>query len=150
MRRTLILFKPDAVQRHLCGRLLQRLEEKGLVVIGAKVMLLGEQLARQHYAQHADKPFFDRLIRYIISGPVWALAVAGPDAVTVVRRMVGSTDPLEAQPGTIRGDYGLHKGRNLVHASDSQQAAEREISAFFRPEELVPENLFERRFVLEE
>jgi nucleoside-diphosphate kinase len=137
MERTLIIVKPDAVQRGLVGAILSRLEARGLKFVGLKLMAIDEALARQHYSVHEGKPFFPGLIRYITSCPVVVGVVEGPNAVAVVRATVGATDPAQAAPGTIRGDWALEIGRNLIHASDSRETAEREVALFFRPEELV-------------
>lgn len=137
MQRTLILLKPDAVERRLCGRLLTRFEEKGLKIVGLKLLRVTQELSRQHYAEHVTKPFYPLLEQFITSGPVVALVAEGPSAVSVVRSMMGSTNGRESAPGTIRGDFGLSRQMNLVHGSDSPEAAAREIGIYFRPEELV-------------
>jgi len=136
-QRTLVLLKPDAVRRRLVGELIRRLEAKGLDLIAMKLMRINRALAEEHYAEHREKPFFKELIEFITSGPVVALVVEGPQAIDVVRRMMGATDPFEAEPGTIRGDFGLDLTANLIHGSDSPEAAEREIRRFFKPEELI-------------
>jgi len=135
-QRTLVLLKPDAVRRRLVGELIRRLEEKGLDLIAMKLMCIDRALAEEHYAEHREKPFFEELIEFITSGPVVAMVVEGPQAVNVVRRMMGATNPFEAEPGTIRGDFGLDLTANLIHGSDSPQTAEQEIRRFFREEEL--------------
>lgn len=140
MERTLCLVKPDGVQRHLIGEVINRLERKGLQIVGLKMLLVSPELAGQHYAEHSGKPFYPKLIEYITSGPVVAMCIEGHRAVTVLRSLLGKTDPAEAAPGTIRGDFGLCKGRNLVHASDSCDAAKKEISLFFTECELVVYN----------
>ena len=137
MQRTLVLLKPDAVQRALAGEIIARIERKGLKIAGMKLMLVGDDLAREHYGEHVDKPFFVGLVEYITSSPVVAMAVEGENAVEVVRLLLGPTDPQEALPGTIRGDYGMSIGRNLTHGSDSEQSAARELALFFASEELV-------------
>ncbi|AEA46488.1 nucleoside-diphosphate kinase [Archaeoglobus veneficus] len=137
MERTFVMVKPDGVQRGLVGEVISRLERKGLKIVGLKMMWIQEELAMEHYAEHAEKPFFQSLVDYITSGPVVAMVVEGKDAVKVVRTLVGATNPVEASPGTIRGDFGLDIGRNVVHASDSLKSAEREISLFFDAEELI-------------
>jgi nucleoside-diphosphate kinase len=133
------MAKPDAVQRGLVGDVISRLEERGLKLAGAKFMQIDEELANQHYAEHQDKPFFDELVDFITSGPVMAMVWEGADATRQVRQMMGATDPKEAQPGTIRGDYGLDLGQNIIHGSDHEDpgANEREIELFFDDEELV-------------
>jgi len=136
--RTLVILKPDAVQRNLIGEIILRLERRGLRVVAMKMMQITADLAQRHYAVHRGKPFFDSLIRYITSGPVVALVVEGTQAIEVIRRMMGSTDPAQAAPGTIRGDFALEMGRNLIHGSDSPESAAYEIGLFFSPEEIVP------------
>lgn len=136
MERTLVLLKPDALQRRLVGRIVARLEDKGLQIVGMKLLRVSPELAARHYAEHVGKPFYGELVAFITSGPVIAMVVAGPRAVEVVRRLMGKTNALEAEPGTIRGDYGLSVGMNLVHGSDSPASAAREIPLFFSPDEL--------------
>ncbi len=137
--RTFVMAKPDAVQRGLVGTIISRLEERGLKLAGAKFMQIDEELAGQHYAEHQDKPFFDELVAFITSGPVMAMVWEGADATRQVRQMMGATDPTEAQPGTIRGDFGLDLGQNIIHGSDHEDpgANEREIELFFDEDELV-------------
>ena len=130
------MIKPDGVQRCLVGQVIQKFERKGFKLIGLKLMTISPELAAEHYGEHVGKPFYDKLMTYITSGPVAAMVVEGKEAVSAVRTMVGKTNPLEAAPGTIRGDLGLETGRNLIHASDSLPSAEREISLFFNPGEL--------------
>lgn len=136
MERTLVLLKPDCVQRRLIGQLISRFENKGYAVIAMKMLQLTPELARQHYAEHVGKPFYPGLESYITSGPLVAMVVEGREAIRVVREMVGATSGLKATPGTIRGDYGTSRQMNLVHASDGPEAARREIEIYFRPEEL--------------
>ncbi|ABU56173.1 nucleoside-diphosphate kinase [Roseiflexus castenholzii] len=137
MERSLIILKPDAVQRGLIGPILTRIEQRGLRIVGLKLMQIDEALARRHYAIHEGKPFFDSLIAYITSGPVVVLVVTGANVIEMVRSMVGATNPGKAAPGTIRGDFALEIGRNLIHASDSPENGEMEVNLFFRAEELV-------------
>jgi nucleoside-diphosphate kinase len=137
MERTLILFKPDAVQRRLCGRLLTRLEDKGLKIVGLKMLQVTTELSSRHYAEHVSKPFYPLLESFITSGPVVALVAEGPNAVTVVRGMMGPTNGQTAPCGTIRGDFGVSRQMNLMHGSDSPDAAKREIEIYFRPDELI-------------
>lgn len=137
MERSLIILKPDAVQRGLIGPILTRLEQRGLKIVGLKLMKIDESLARKHYGVHEGKPFFAGLVEYITSGPVVVLAVSGNNVITTVRTMVGATNPVNAAPGTIRGDFGLEIGRNLIHASDSPENGETEINLFFQSNELV-------------
>ena len=129
--RTLVLCKPDAVARGLVGEVVGRLERKGLRLLAMDLRRLDEATAKQHYAEHEGKPFFDELVRFITSGPLVAICVEGPDAVAAVRTLMGPTDPVAAAPGSIRGDYGLEIGQNLVHGSDSLASAERELALFF-------------------
>jgi nucleoside-diphosphate kinase len=137
--RTFVMVKPDGVQRGLVGEIIGRLEERGLKLAGAKFMQIDEDLAHQHYGEHEDKPFFDGLVEFITSGPVMAMVWEGADATRQVRQMMGTTDPKEAQPGTIRGDLGLDLGQNVIHGSDHEDpgANEREIELFFDDDELV-------------
>jgi len=131
------MIKPDAVQRGLIGEIISRLEKKGLKIVAMKMINVSKELAEMHYAEHREKPFFQSLVDYITSAPVVAMVVEGRNAVKVVRTLVGATNPVEALPGTIRGDFGMDIGRNVIHASDSLESAEREISLFFKPEEIV-------------
>jgi nucleoside-diphosphate kinase len=137
MQRTLVLAKPDAVQRGLVGEILGRFERKGLKVIGLRLLSVSRPMAEEHYAVHAGKHFYDGLVEFITSGPVAAIALEGPDAIAVVRRMVGKTMPNEAEPGTIRGDYGISGLRNLIHASDAPETADAELALWFGPDALV-------------
>jgi nucleoside-diphosphate kinase len=134
---SLIILKPDAVQRGLIGPILSRLEQRGLKFIGIKLLVVDEALARKHYAVHEARPFFPGLVQYITSGPVLAIAVSGTNVITTIRTMVGATNPVSAAPGTIRGDFALEIGRNLIHASDSPENGEKEIALFFQAAELV-------------
>lgn len=135
--RTLVLFKPDAVQRRLSGELLSRFERKGLKIVGLKLLRVSAELSRQHYAEHVSKPFYPLLEEFITSGPVVALVAEGPEAISVVRGMMGPTNGRQAAPGTIRGDYGVSRQMNLVHGSDGPEAAAKEIAVYFKPEELI-------------
>ena len=137
MERSLIILKPDAVQRGLIGPILTRIEQRGLKLAGLKLMQIDETLARRHYAIHEGKPFFEGLVEYIVSGPVVVLAVTGKNVIATVRSTVGATNPSQAAPGTIRGDFGVEIGRNLIHASDSPENGEKEIALFFQDHELV-------------
>jgi nucleoside-diphosphate kinase len=137
MERSLIILKPDAVQRGLIGPILTRIEQRGLKLAGLKLMRIDEQLARRHYGVHEGKPFFNGLVEYIISGPVVVAVVTGNNAIGMVRNMVGATNPAQAAPGTIRGDFAVEIGRNLIHASDSPENGEKETALFFHDEELV-------------
>ena len=137
MERTYLMVKPDGVQRGLCGEIVSRFEKKGLKLVAMKLMVIPKETAEIHYGEHKGKKFFDSLISYITSGPVLAMVWEGENAVAVCRQMMGKTNPQESAPGTIRGDYGMQVGMNIIHGSDSVESAEREISIFFRPEELV-------------
>lgn len=137
MERTLIICKPDCVQRMLVGRILQRFEEKGLRIIGMKLQQSARTQVEKHYAVHKERPFYNDLVGFMTSGPVIVAALEGPKAITVVRTLLGATNGMEAAPGTIRGDFGIDKQYNLVHASDSPETAKFELELFFRPEELV-------------
>ena len=131
METTLIILKPDAVQRGLMGRIISRFEDKGLQVVAAKLMLITPELAAQHYQDHQGKPFYEGLVQFMTSSPVLVLALKGLGAIGVCRKMMGATFGQDAEPGTIRGDFGLSRSFNLIHGSDSPEAAEKEISLFF-------------------
>ena len=137
VQRTLVLFKPDAVHRRLVGSLFERLERKGLRLLGLKLVHPGKMLVEQHYAVHKGKPFYDSLVRFLTAGPTLAMVWEGREAVAVVRLLIGPTDGAKAPPGTIRGDFALSIQNNLVHASDSPENAASEIALWFKPEELV-------------
>ena len=131
MERTLILVKPDAFARGLSGEIISRFERKGLTMLCARLLTVSEQLAQQHYAEHEGKPFFGELVDFITSGPLLALVFEGDHAVAAARQVIGATDPLEAAPGSIRGDYAREVGQNLVHGSDSPESGAREVALFF-------------------
>jgi len=135
--RTLVLVKPDGVQRQLAGRILARYEERGLKLVGLKLVHVDRELAERHYAVHKGKPFFEGLVAFITSGPLVAIALEGPNAISLVRTMNGATKPAEAVPGTIRGDLAVEMGQNLVHASDSPESADTELAIWFRANELL-------------
>jgi nucleoside-diphosphate kinase len=137
MERTLIIFKPDAVQRGLCGEILSRFERKGLQVVGMKLMQIPSSLAETHYEPHRGKPFYAGLVKFMTSSPVIVLALKGKDAITIARKMMGATFGSKAEPGTIRGDLGVSNSFNLIHGSDSAESAARELGLFFKPEELL-------------
>ena len=137
MQRTLVLIKPDAVQRGLAGEIISRLERKELKIVAMKMLQMDKAMAERHYAIHEGKPFFSALVDFITSAPIIAAVVEGENAVESVRRLMGETDPLKAAPGTISGDFGLDIGRNLIHGSDSEENARQEISLFFSEEEIV-------------
>ncbi|GEP78439.1 nucleoside-diphosphate kinase [Staphylococcus carnosus] len=136
MERTFLMIKPDGVQRKLVGEIITRLEKKGLKLVGGKFMTVSKEKAETHYGEHADKPFYEGLVSFITSAPVFAMVVEGENVVEVIRNMIGKTNPTEAAPGTIRGDLGLTVGRNVIHGSDSVESAKREISLWFEPNEL--------------
>lgn len=137
MERTLVLVKPDAVQRGIIGEVIGRIEKTGLKLVALKMIHMDRGLAEKHYAIHQGKPFFEGLVSFITSSPLVAAVFEGPNAVEVVRKTMGATDPVKAAPGTIRGDFALDIGRNAVHGSDSKENAEKEISLFFSPREIV-------------
>lgn len=137
MERTFIMVKPDGVQRNIVGDVVTRFEKKGFQLVGAKLMNVSEDLAKEHYKEHKEKPFFGELVDFITSSPVFAMVWEGENAVTVARKMLGKTNPAEAEVGTIRGDYGLQVAKNVVHGSDSNESATREISLFFEESEIV-------------
>lgn len=138
MEQTLVLLKPDCVQRRLMGRIISRFEEKGLDIVAMKLMRVTPELSRQHYAEHVEKPFYKGLESFITAAPVVAMVVQGLEAIRVVREMLGKTNGLQAAPGTIRGDFSSSRQMNLVHASDGPDAARREIDLYFQPAELCP------------
>ena len=131
MDRTLILVKPDAFARNLTGEIISRFERKGLRIAALKHMTVTEELAKQHYAEHEGKPFFGELVEFITSAPLVAMVLEGPEAVTAARQVIGATNPLEASPGSIRGDFAIAVGQNMVHGSDSPASADREAAIFF-------------------
>ncbi|MEM4367030.1 MAG: nucleoside-diphosphate kinase [Candidatus Anstonellales archaeon] len=136
MERTLVLLKPDAVERGLIGRIISRFEAKALKIVGIKMMRISPEISKEHYAHHLNKPFYKALEKFITSRPIVAMAVEGPEAVEVVRKIVGATNGRKAEPGTIRGDFSISTSTNLIHASDSRETAEKEIKRFFKKEEL--------------
>jgi nucleoside-diphosphate kinase len=137
MERTLIILKPDAVQRGICGQIVERFEKKGLQIVGMKLMKIGQALAETHYAPHKGKPFYDGLVKFMTSSPVIVIALAGKDAIAISRKMMGATFGSKAEPGTIRGDFGVSNSFNLIHGSDSAESASRELGLFFRSDELI-------------
>lgn len=149
MERTFLMIKPDAVQRNLIGEVVSRLERKGLKLVAAKLFQANEELAKEHYAEHVKKPFFNDLVSFITSGPVFAMVVEGKNVVEVTRTLVGETNPTKAAPGTIRGDYGIDLGRNIIHGSDSNESAEREIGLWFDQSELNDYKLNNENWVYE-
>lgn len=136
MEQTFIMIKPDAVQRNLIGEIIARFERKGFKLVAAKLMTISETLAKQHYAEHDGKSFFNDLVSFITSGPVFAMVLQGENVIATSRKMMGKTNPQEAETGTIRGDYGMVTHRNIIHGSDSPESAAREINLFFKKEEI--------------
>jgi nucleoside-diphosphate kinase len=149
VERTLVIIKPDAVQRGLIGEIVHRFERRGLRIAAMKMMQITPQLAERHYAVHEGKPFYEGLIRYITSAPVVAMVLEGNQAIEIVRRTMGATDPSEAAPGTIRADLGLEIGRNLVHGSDGSETADLEVALFFDDEEILSYTRDTDRWILE-
>ncbi|GCC10173.1 nucleoside diphosphate kinase [archaeon] len=137
MERTFVMVKPDAVARSLTGEIISRMENKGLKIVALKMVKISEEIAKRHYEEHNEKPFFYSMVSYMTSGPVVVLVVEGVGAVKVVRKLVGATDPKEADSGTIRGDFAIDIGRNVIHASDSIASAEREIGLYFAKDEII-------------
>lgn len=137
MEKTFIMVKPDGVQRGLIGEIVNRFERKGFQLVAAKLMTIPKELAEKHYEEHRTKPFFGELVQFITSSPVFAMVWEGENVIQVARQMMGATNPVDALPGTIRGDYGVQVGMNVIHGSDSKESAEREINLFFAEEELV-------------
>ena len=137
MEKTLVLVKPDGVQRGLSGEIISRFENRGLKLVGLKLMQVTEQLAKQHYNEHTERPFFPGLVNFITSGPIIAMAWEGDNAISIVRQTMGTTNPVEASPGTIRGDLAINIGRNVVHGSDGLESAKRELDLFFNQGEIL-------------
>lgn len=149
IQKSFVMMKPDAVSRRLMGKILSRFEEKGLQVIAVKLMQIDEELAKAHYGEHEGKPFFEDLIAYITSSPSLAMVIKGEDAIFTIRKMVGATNPLEADMGTIRGDFAMDTGRNIIHASDSPDSAEREINLFFDESEICDYSIVDNIWIYE-
>lgn len=147
MEKTFLMIKPDGVQRNLIGPIVSRLENKGFKIAGAKLMNVSEDLAKTHYQEHQDKPFFGELVDFITSGPVFAMVLEGENVISTARLVVGSTNPQEAAPGTIRGDFGLTVGKNIIHGSDSPESAEREIGLFFDEGQVLDYNLINKDWI---
>ncbi len=137
MEKTFLMVKPDGVQRNLIGEIVSRFEKKGYQLVGAKLMQIPTELAEQHYGEHKERPFFGELVEFITSGPVFAMVWEGENVISTARLMMGATNPKESAPGTIRGDFAVTVGKNIIHGSDSPESAEREIGLFFKQEELV-------------
>lgn len=137
MEKTYLMVKPDGVQRSLIGEVVTRFEKKGFQLVGGKLMNIPRELAEEHYGEHKERPFFGELVDFITSGPVFAMVWQGDNVIATARQMMGSTNPKDAAPGTIRGDFGVTVGKNIIHGSDSPESAEREIGLFFKQEELA-------------
>src|SRR5699024_6513760 len=137
MEKSFLMVKPDGVQRNLIGEIVNRFEKKGFKLASAKLMQVSEDLAKEHYGEHKDKPFFGELVEFVTSGPGFAMVWEGENVIKTARQMMGATNPTEAAAGTIRGDFGLTVGKNVIHGSDSLESAEREINLFFKENELV-------------
>lgn len=137
MERTFLMVKPDGVQRNLIGEIVSRFEKKGFKLVGAKLMTVSKELAETHYAEHKERPFFGELVDFITSGPVFAMVWEGENVIATARTMMGATNPSDAAPGTIRGDFGVQVSMNVIHGSDSPESAKREIGIFFKEDELV-------------
>jgi nucleoside-diphosphate kinase len=149
-QRSFVMLKPDAVKRRLAGEVLGRFENRGLKIMAAKFMVISKDLAEKHYGEHSEKPFFKDLVDYITSGPVLATVIEGEECISLIRRMVGATNPQEADLGTIRGDYAIDTGRNIIHASDSASSAIREIALFFEDTEICEYNMPDEEMIYEE
>lgn len=147
MERTFLMIKPDGVQRNLIGQIVERIENKGFKIVGAKLMQVSDDLAKTHYGEHSEKPFFGELVDFITSGPVFAMVLEGENIISTARLVVGATNPQEANPGTIRGDFGLTVGKNIIHGSDSPESAEREINLFFDESELIDYSLINKDWI---
>lgn len=145
--RTLVIIKPDCIQRHLAGEVIGRFEKKGLKLVAAKFLQVSEEIARQLYSIHREKPFFDGLVKFLSSAPVLLMVWEANGVIDIVRKMMGTTFGCDAEPGTIRGDFGCSKGYNLVHGSDSAESAEREIDLFFRPDEILDYKLTDENWL---
>jgi len=137
MERTFIMVKPDGVQRNLIGEIVTRFEKKGFQLSSAKLITVSRELAEEHYSEHKERPFFGELVDFITSSPVFAMIWEGPNVIATARHMMGTTNPSEAAPGTIRGDYGISVGKNIIHGSDSAESAQREIGLWFKEDEIT-------------
>ncbi|MCL2687435.1 MAG: nucleoside-diphosphate kinase [Methanobrevibacter sp.] len=149
MEKSFVMMKPDTVQRRIMGKVLSRFEEKGLQLVGMKLIQIDEALAKEHYGEHAEKPFFNDLVSYITSSPALAMVIKGEDSISLIRKIVGATNPKEADLGTVRGDFALDMGRNVIHASDSPASAEREISLFFDEDEICEYEMVDNAWIYE-
>lgn len=149
MEKTFLMIKPDGVQRGLVGEIVKRFEAKGFKMLGMKLIQVSEELAGKHYAEHVGKPFYPGLIEYITSAPVFAMCFAGKNVVAEARKMMGSTNPADAAPGTIRGDFGQDIGRNIIHGSDSVESAEKELAVYFDPSEILDYDYLPEKWLFE-
>ncbi len=147
MEKTFVMVKPDGVQRGLVGEIVSRFETKGYKIVGAKFLQVSEELAKEHYAQHSERPFFGELVEFITSSPVFAMVLEGQGVITAARTMMGATNPADAAPGTIRGDYAVSIGMNIIHGSDSPESAEREIALWFDKAQLTSYELANGKWV---
>ncbi|WP_100407211.1 nucleoside-diphosphate kinase [Bacillus solitudinis] len=136
MERTYLMIKPDGVQRNLIGEIVSRFEKKGFTLVGAKLMTISKEMAEEHYVEHKERPFFGKLVSFITSGPVFAMVWEGENVISVARKMMGGTNPVDAVPGTIRSDFAVNMDKNIIHGSDSPESAQREIGIFFQANEL--------------
>ncbi len=148
--KSFVMIKPDAVLRRLMGTVLSRFEKRGLKIVACKMMQISEDLAKEHYGEHKEKPFFNDLVSYITSAPVLAMVIEGEGCIELIRKMVGATNPKEADLGTIRGDLALQTGRNIIHASDSEKSAKREIALFFDESEICNYTLPDENLIYEQ
>lgn len=149
-QRSFVMLKPDAVKRRLSGEVISRFEKRGLKFMAAKMMIIERSLAEKHYGEHSEKPFFKDLVDYITSGPVLATVIEGEECISLIRKMVGATNPQESDLGTIRGDYAIDTGRNIIHASDSVDSAKREIALFFHETEICEYEMPDEELIYEE
>jgi nucleoside-diphosphate kinase len=150
IEKSFVMLKPDAVLRRLMGNIISRFEKRGLKIVALKLIHIKEELAKEHYAEHKEKPFFGNLVDYITSAPTLAMVIEGEDCINLIRKMVGATNPREADLGTIRGDYAIETGRNIIHASDSPESAKRELSLFFNDSEILKYEIPDEDMIFEE
>lgn len=149
IEKSFVMMKPDAVSRRLIGQILSRFEDKGLKIVAMRLRQIDEDLAKEHYGEHSDKPFFTGLVEYITSSPSLTMVIEGDDAISVIRKIVGATNPKEAELGTIRGDFGMDTGRNIIHASDAPGSAKREIALFFNEDEICEYSMSDNSWIYE-
>ncbi|PLR82650.1 nucleoside-diphosphate kinase [Bacillus canaveralius] len=147
MEKTFLMVKPDGVQRNLIGEVVARFEKKGYQLAGAKLMIISKELAEQHYGEHKERPFFGELVDFITSGPVFAMVWQGENVIAAARQMMGATNPKDAAPGTLRGDFGVTVGKNVIHGSDSPESAKREIGLFFNNDEVAEYNKLVKEWI---